>query len=850
MTPLIALTSPRHKGSATPAALPRPDADGFSAVLGGVQPESRKFASGKTLPGLSGKAAELPPPAQAREGASDPLDVLDDFPETPAPAQGTKRRDVDARRIAGQPAVARHEDSGSRKTAPRGSAIEHERERRDDRRDNAVRYVPASPQDRPDPIVAPPHSDRPPPPEKAVTPEPRTAAKVATSAPALSPPVAKSRALDATAANSPGPELARLATPTAPLPTPSSHPPVISHVVDPAPGHLAGSADAAVHSADKPAEPASFARPRTQTFSPVVTSLSSTSPAVGEGGAVSTARPAASTRSAAPSSYPPATQASPFRPAQPTSSTAATPSGERVSREPDAAPRSPVTRLDAQLAVAVGSHRAIDIRISPLARETSPTGRRQIAADLSGGSFDDATSPDDGGRGSNVAAATMGAGARQPARLATNRRDGVIARPSNGDGSYSRAVPAEAGTTGATESATVTRPSPKLQVAQPTPVPFDAAPAAPAKGVPIIPDPAADGSPAGVAEAEAASSQLGRPSVQRVARLVGAPVVVEPLPVSGESLATADRRTPTAIPASPGAPPRAAIQTAEPVRSTTANALPTSNRTTATLLRSEPTQPDAGPQSGSWPSAVRHTTDAVQAPATPAISEAQPKPEREPQAARVEAAVVQISPTTTTAAVPQREAALRAAALDTATRLVARPGSASRPGAPGEARAATVAEPQPPTLTTAAALAATAAAAAPSQPAPVDMTRHTWPAAMIVRIERLRDELNAVSTAIRLIPDALGTIDVSLTQADGVTHVHLAAEQPQTRTLLAEAAPKLAELAEQRGLRLGDAQVQSGPNSNGGGQQSAAQQSPRRAAPASTPAAHKRADPTTDDRIA
>lgn len=247
----------------------------------------------------------------------------------------------------------------------------------------------------------------------------------------------------------------------------------------------------------------------------------------------------------------------------------------------------------------------------------------------------------------------------------------------------------------------------------------------------------------------------------------------------------------------------------------------------------------------------------------PATSNADPLPATAPA---VEGATVASAPVAAPAAEPEptpaavaREASATAppppavrvaappvmAALDTATQLAARPASTPRATT---TRALAVAEPPAPTLTTAGALAATAAAAAPAPPAPVDMTRPAWPAAMIHRIERLRDELDAVSTAIRLIPDALGAIDVRLTQEGEVTHVHLAAEQPQTRALLAEAAPKLAELAEQRGLRLGEAQVGTGPGSNGG-QQPAAQQSRRPAAP-STPAAPERADATTDERIA
>lgn len=252
----------------------------------------------------------------------------------------------------------------------------------------------------------------------------------------------------------------------------------------------------------------------------------------------------------------------------------------------------------------------------------------------------------------------------------------------------------------------------------------------------------------------------------------------------------------------------------------------------------EPTRTEAKPTA---PAAVGASADLAptQETSAPATFEEQPaaKPDR--------AHAPHVAPAQITAA---RVAPQTAPPLDTAARLVTRPAPAPR----AVVRVGAMAEPPEPTLTTAAALAATAtaAAAAPTAPPPLDMTRHTWPAAMIARIERLRDEADAVSTTIRVIPDALGAIDVSLRKDGEVTHVHLAAEQPQTRALLADASPKLAELAEQRGLKLGDAQVQAGPGSNGG-QQSAPQPTPRRTATPPPTAAPARAESSiTDDRIA
>lgn len=98
------------------------------------------------------------------------------------------------------------------------------------------------------------------------------------------------------------------------------------------------------------------------------------------------------------------------------------------------------------------------------------------------------------------------------------------------------------------------------------------------------------------------------------------------------------------------------------------------------------------------------------------------------------------------------------------------------------------------------------------RPAPLDLARETWPTKMIERIEQLRDAVDAADTSIRLIPDKLGTIDVSLRRDGDAVHVQFTAQAAETRQLLAEAQPKLAELAEAKGLRLS---MQSG---DGGGQ--------------------------------
>jgi hypothetical protein len=116
-----------------------------------------------------------------------------------------------------------------------------------------------------------------------------------------------------------------------------------------------------------------------------------------------------------------------------------------------------------------------------------------------------------------------------------------------------------------------------------------------------------------------------------------------------------------------------------------------------------------------------------------------------------------------------------------------------------------------------------------SRHAALDIARATWPAKMIERIEMMRDALDAADTSIRLVPDKLGTIDVSLRrEGDGVA-VQFNAQQAETRQLLAEAQPKLAELAEARGLKLS-----TGSGGNDPAQQQQSQQQQQRA-PATAP---------------
>lgn len=141
---------------------------------------------------------------------------------------------------------------------------------------------------------------------------------------------------------------------------------------------------------------------------------------------------------------------------------------------------------------------------------------------------------------------------------------------------------------------------------------------------------------------------------------------------------------------------------------------------------------------------------------------------------------------------------------------------------------------------------------APRALPPIDMRREDWTRALIDRIGAVHDVANARDTRITLVPDALGRIEVALRQDGDTVHVQFAADAPATRALLADAQPRLAELAEARGLRLGDASVAAGSdgaragNASGGAFGQAADQ--RRPAPFAQPVNHNRSITTNPAR--
>jgi flagellar hook-length control protein FliK len=123
------------------------------------------------------------------------------------------------------------------------------------------------------------------------------------------------------------------------------------------------------------------------------------------------------------------------------------------------------------------------------------------------------------------------------------------------------------------------------------------------------------------------------------------------------------------------------------------------------------------------------------------------------------------------------------------------------------------------------------AVAAPA--APVDLARADWPERMLGHIERLRDVAELTSTRIRVSPDALGPIDLQVRRDGDAVHVHFHAAEPDTRALLNDARPQLAQAAAERGVRLGQTSVGGGPGEQPGARRDApAPRAPAR--PAST----------------
>jgi len=224
-------------------------------------------------------------------------------------------------------------------------------------------------------------------------------------------------------------------------------------------------------------------------------------------------------------------------------------------------------------------------------------------------------------------------------------------------------------------------------------------------------------------------------------------------------------------------------------------------------------------------------------------------------------AATPVAPTTDAPARPQRLAEAEAKApVATALAPTLDDGAAVRPASvafgaairaalraddPKETSEAPIAPTGDPTAALASLQSPVAITAAPTSPAGLDTTNDRWMQGMMDHIERVKDAANAGDTRIRMSPDALGDVGVSIRSQGDTIHVHFTAVSAETRALLTDAQPRLAEIAGERGLTLGQSSVDAGAGQQPRPQASASFST---GSPASAQVAE--ADSTTDHRIA
>ncbi len=141
------------------------------------------------------------------------------------------------------------------------------------------------------------------------------------------------------------------------------------------------------------------------------------------------------------------------------------------------------------------------------------------------------------------------------------------------------------------------------------------------------------------------------------------------------------------------------------------------------------------------------------------------------------------------------------------------------------------------------------AAAADVQQGALDMRRQEWMGRMVDQLEAMRDASPARETRLSLSPEALGKVDISIRQDGDRIHVHFATETQAARQLLIEAQPRLSELAEARGIKLGQTSVDGGGPGQGSARHPHENPTPQPLAPRAAEAAEIAAE-STDERIA
>jgi flagellar hook-length control protein FliK len=143
-------------------------------------------------------------------------------------------------------------------------------------------------------------------------------------------------------------------------------------------------------------------------------------------------------------------------------------------------------------------------------------------------------------------------------------------------------------------------------------------------------------------------------------------------------------------------------------------------------------------------------------------------------------------------------------------------------------------------------------------------TRHqAWTSQMIDKIEALRDAAPLRETKISLMPEGLGKLDISIRQDDAGMHVAFNTDTQAARQLITDAQPKLAEIAQERGVRIVSSSVESNATGTGSGSSSSASNSqmnqgqrqdaaPNRHQPSAPPSARRgpQTSTTDDERVA
>lgn len=274
-----------------------------------------------------------------------------------------------------------------------------------------------------------------------------------------------------------------------------------------------------------------------------------------------------------------------------------------------------------------------------------------------------------------------------------------------------------------------------------------------------------------------------------------------------------------------------------------------------------PTAVTAGAPSPSAPApgAAAPAAPIVLAPAPPQPeprTEATPlEPVREAAPATEQAPAPRIAagPVAQPARAPVAEAAQPLTVASLIAQIAAQPATA-QPMAFAPLRRAVGEFDQPVVTSLAAPSAATlqqVSAAPDAQQGALDMRRQEWMGKMVETIEAMRDAAPIRETRISLVPDALGKVDISVRQDGDRIHVHFAAETQAARQILTDAQPRLTDLAEARGIRLGQTSVDSqGTGAQSGQRQNDAQRPQNPSAPASARAAKDQFAQTDDERVA